>query len=326
MQYKMLFQPNMLYVVITSGILLAISGCASVPSKSAPLTDEMIQAHKGDFQGTYDAWIKPKLEIVRSSLMLEVIDDKGQKATEIAIAKDSDRFCKASGGTIEVLPNKFGQKNVCRTALGEYLGEFETHRFDNGLAVYVDSRELRKKREQQAQEIEERNKQRDYERLTSYSISLDELNRLIKKFEKNDPKNLIPKARERSALWLAENKKIDEERSRKFKESVEAQWKARELKKVGDRICYTGTATSNVPTGVTVFGQQQYNHIDGRSKISGFVENINAMRIQIRISGIAFADNFGNTMQQDFMDNFNGDTIRKGSIIWDDIHSWDVCD
>jgi hypothetical protein len=75
-----------------------------------------------------------------------------------------------------------------------------------------------------------------------------------------------------------------------------------------------------------VFGQQQYNHIDGRSKISGFVENINAMRIQIRISGIAFTDNFGNTMQQDFVDNFNGDTIRKGSIIWDDIHSWDVCD
>lgn len=317
-------------------LLLTTAGCASfATSKSTPLTDDVINSHRGDFEGLYAIWIKPQIHLESGSGAkygkMDVTDLDTQRATERAISKDFERFCTASGGTLDAQPNKYGQKNVCTDANG-FLGEIETSRFVEGLAIKVDSKERRKRREQEAQAAADAQKQRDYQRLASESVSLPDLNRLISEFEHDDPQNLLPKAKERQAALLAESMRAAAERDRQhlaqLQAAHEAKLKAQENRQIGDQVCHDAeSVTIGVPTGVTIMGQEQYRKITGSARVVGFVEAVNRQnsKIKIRISAINFSSKEV-TRPIDSLSHFKGGiTLKPDSIIWDDTHDWDGC-
>ena len=105
-----------------------------------------------------------------------------------------------------------------------------------------------------------------------------------------------------------------------------AKRRALENKHIGDRICINGETTASFPTQWVVMGKRHYESVTGTDKVAGYVEKIEGMRIQIRISSITFYNYPSPPVQLDSLSDFNGDTIQNGSIIWDDIHSWDACD
>ncbi len=95
----------------------------------------------------------------------------------------------------------------------------------------------------------------DY-RLLATAASIDDLNRLISRYENHDPKNLIPNARTRlEQLIAARRQRI-------------------EHKQIGDQVCVDSEATVNQSTGLLVMGEPQYRKVFGRNHIVGFVEAI----------------------------------------------------
>lgn len=327
------------YIGLLSATLV-VGGCANfATSKSTPLSDQMIDSHKGNFEGLYAAWVKPQINLENGSGAkygkMDVTDLDGQRATEQAISKDFERFCKANGGTLDVQPNKYGQKNVCNDVNGAFLGEIETSRFVEGLAIKVDSRELRKQKQEADQAAEDARRKRDYAHLAPDlvgSLSVPELSKLISEFENNDPQNLVPKAKERRTALLAENMRVAAERDRQhllqMQAEHEAKMKARENRQIGDQVCYdTDAVNIDVSTGMIVMGQEQYRTVKGNTRVVGFVEAVNKQnnKIKIRISGINFSSQeFRQAL--DSVSHFKGGvTLHQDSIIWDDTHDWDGC-
>lgn len=315
-----------LRTVTFSITIAALYGCSSVPitstmsggtSKIAPLTSEMRNSLKGDFQGLFYTWITPQL--VKGKI--DAVNSADQFASEKTISDNFAAFCSdIEGGKSEVQPLKYGHKNICTSAAGEYLGEFITERYDSGLKVTFDSQAQRElnQRVQQAN-IEAQNK-RDYQSLSSDTLSIEQLQSLIARFQNNDPERLLPHAKARlSSLIDARNKKIELAREEKRRRL--------ENKHVGDQVChFDATAEMNQSTGIRVLGREQYEKINGVSKVIGFVEGINGMKIQIRISGIVFKGYMGGERNVDSFTNYKGGTeLKVNHIIWDSLYDWEEC-
>lgn len=309
-------------------LIVALSACASTPSMGTPkvsmLTDAVRTDHKGDFQGLYEAWIRPQLVNAPGSGnkwgKIDVTDVGDQKASEKTITEGFAAFCSDMGGKSEVQPLKYGHKDVCTDAVGGYLGDFTTERFDSGLAVKFDSKEYRAQQQRMFQaEMEAQNK-RDYQNLASPSLTIAQLQNLISRYQNNDPDNLIPQAKSRLTELVAQHK-------REVDRAISEKMRRLENKQIGDQICHFDTdATMNVSTNVRVFGVLQYRSVSGITKIAGFVEDINGMKIKIRISGITFRAYGGNETAVDSFSNYKGGSnLQVNSMIWDDNHAWEGC-
>lgn len=322
---------------------LVIGGCATfATSKSTPLTDEMINSHKGDFQGLYDAWIKPQTQPkLRKSdgakiAAMELPDVDTMRATETAIAKDFGRFCAANGGSLDIQPGKFGQKSVCNDAAGSYMAELDTTRFPEGIAFEFDSREMRKQKQDAERAAKETRRKSDYALLAPGSVeslSASALYGLVLEFAHDDPQNFVPKAQERLDALNEETRRIGAERKKQYELQAQAQReakaRAKENRQIGDQVCYdTDAVNIDVPTGMIVMGQEQYRTVKGNTRVVGFVEAVNKQnnKIKIRISGINFSSQ---EVRQalDSVSHFKGGSVnlRQDSIIWDDTHDWDGC-
>jgi hypothetical protein len=146
----------------------------------------------------------------------------------------------------------------------------------------------------------------DYRALATAG-SINELNRLISRYESHDPKNLIPGAKAR------------------LEQLVAARRQRLEHKQIGDQVCVDGEATIKQPTGIAVMGEPQYRKVFGRNHIVGFVEAISGKKIQIRISGINFSGE-GIDQSLDNMSNWKGgSTLKINSLIWDTTYDWEGC-
>lgn len=315
-------------------LFLSLSGCASTPPKITPLTDQMIQSNKGDFEGLWNAWIRPQLNS-SSVVPSENVDES--HATEDAVASEFKRFCSAMGGITASSAQQYGRSSMCSSANGEYWGELNTTRYKDsegiksgGVGIVVNSKELKKKKAEALARAEEADRKRKYQRLTLDSLSVSELSGLINLFNSNDPDNLIPKAKEKLAAlrdaehirvtaWVAERKK---------QQAIEeAALRARkERKNIGDQVCISMDSTVKKDTGYIILGQRHYQTVSGNTRIVGFVERVVDKKIQVRISGINFYGNDGTNEPTDSFSNFNGgSTLRINSVIWDSIYSWDGC-
>jgi putative hemolysin len=321
------YYPQNPYHLLFVVFILSISGCASTQPKSTPLTEQMIQSNKGDFEGLWNAWIKPQLNS-KSEILVEDYDEK--LATEDAIAAEFKRFCAAMGGITASNDQKYGRSSICTSTNGEYLGGFNITRYTSGIGVVVNSKELKKKKAEEMAIAEETERKRKYQRLALDYLSISELSGLINQFNNNDPDNLIPKAKERLAsLKAAESTRVSALLAERKKQQAieEAAIQARkERKNIGDQICMNTQGTVEQDTGYIVLGQRQYRSITGNTRIVGFVESIAGKKIQLRISGINFTGNDGSTKSLDSFSNFNGgSTLKINSVIWDSIYSWDGC-
>ena len=329
---------NVLKLALIGSALVA-SGCATfATSKSRPLADDVLQQHKGDVQGLYNAWIKPQTTVRHqhdgSTVdILPPTDLDTMKATEAAVAKDFGRFCKSSGGSLDIQPQKYGQHNVCTDASG-YLGEIDTERFHWGLVFSEDSRQQRQQRAQEDAQIKAATERADYELLAPEKlITLDQstLASLISEFAGNDPRNRIPKAKARLAVLQAETEKraMEQERQREAqaKLALAAKRRAQEHRQAGDRVCYvTDDMTMKQPTGMVILGEEQYRQVRGTTRVVGFVEGMNPVnrKIQIRISGITFFAE-GTSQSVDAMDFTNGMIFHVNDVIWDSTYRWNGC-
>lgn len=317
---------KVLRAVTFSVIIAVLYGCSSVPitstmsggtSKVTPLASEMRNSLKGDFELLFYLWITPQL--VKGKI--DVVNSADQFASEKTISDNFAAFCSGiEGGKSEVQPLKYGHKNICTSAAGEYLGEFITERYDSGLKVTFDSQAQRDKNQiwQQAK-IEAQNKM-DYQSLSSDTLSIDQLQSLIARFKNNDPERLLPHAKARlSSLIDARNKKIELAREEKRRRL--------ENKHIGDQVChFETTAEINQSTGFRVLGREQYEKVNGVSKVIGFVEGVSGMKIQIRISGIVFKGYMGGERNVDSFTNYKGGTeLKVNHIIWDSLYDWEEC-
>lgn len=317
-----------------SFLILGVSGCASLPPpQSVPLSDEMIQSHRGDVAGLFNDWIKPQIKLSGDSPLagtFPITDIGTQSSTEGAISKDFARFCRASGGSADVLPSKYGHRNICTDSNYDVIGEIETERFTSGgLSVKVDSLALKQERQKQAATAESARRKQDYAKLAPGSVEslpVPELRRLIYEFQGDDPQHLLPKAGE---LVMADAMRSAAERDRRMQAEREARAKAQENRQVGDRVCFVSSNTTlSLPTNIVVAGQQQYRRVNGSATVTGFVEDINrqSQKIKIHIHDISFSG-AGVSQSLDSFSNFQekGTTLHTNSMIWDDTHNWDAC-
>lgn len=322
-----LFNIRNLKIASLSASMLLLYGCASIPtgtSKVTPLADQTRKSQKEDFQGLYTMWIEPQFVNVPGSGdrwgKIDVTDTGDQFASEKTISEGFAQFCSDMGGKSEIQPLKYGHKNVCTSAAGEYLGEFDTKRYESGLVVTFDSRDHRALQQSMHQAEAAAQNNREYQSLSSDTLSIQQLQSLIARFQNDDPENLMPHARARLAEMLDErNKEIEQTRALKRRNL--------ENKHIGDQICLFDDSTSmNVPTGIYVFGEQQYRKVNGLTKVVGFVEDISGKKIKIRVSWIVFKSYTGMEQNLDSMTNYKGGTeLKVDSIIWDSIYDWDGC-
>jgi hypothetical protein len=326
MKFNNLTNIKYLKAVSLAVTIAMLYGCSSVPIKNAvsggtskisPLTPELRKLLHDDFDGLFYMWIAPQL--VNGEI--GVVNVADQFASEKTISDNFATFCsEIDGGKSEVHPLKYGHKNICNSALGEYLGEFVTERYDSGLKVTFDSQHQKDRNKiwQQA-EIEAKNK-KEYQSLSSDMLSIEQLQNLIERFKNNDPERLVPHAQARLAVLIDNtNKKNEMER--------EARRRMLENKHIGDQVChFDTTAEMNQSTGIRILGREQYEKVSGVNKIIGFVENINGMKIQIRISGIIFKSYMGGERNVDSYTNYKGGSeIRVNHIIWDSLYDWEGC-
>lgn len=255
--------------------------------------------------GTGDKW--GKIDVTRS-------DD--QKASETTIADGFSKFCSDTGGKSEIKPLKYGQKNVCTSATGEYLGEFDTTRYEAGLGVTFDSREYRKQQQIFRQTEEEAKTRKDYQKLTLDGLSIEQLQSLITRFQNNDPDHLIPHAKAKLDELTADRVRKMERANAENQQLYAEKHRHLENKHIGDQVCHFESGTSlDLPIGT----------VNGRSKFIGFVEDLSGKKIKIRISGIIFIS-YGITKSLDYFTNYKGGLkLEINSIIWDSIYDWDEC-
>lgn len=314
-------------ILFSTVLALALAGCASTPPKTLPLTDQVIQSNKGDFEGLWNNWLKPQLN---GQGNIDIADQKQKIATENAISSEFARFCKVMDGVALSSQQKYGTKTLCTDNKGNYLGEINTTRYDGFLQVSIDSREMRQKRNEAAAAAATAENQRQYRSLASPDqLSMQQLVSLTSKFKDNDPDSLVPRAKEILAVMIAARDKqrsIDAENAAKQRAIDEANRRTRlENRQIGDQVCYLSQGTVDQSTGYIVMGQPQYRKIYGHNRIVGFVEKIAGKKIQIRISGINFTGQ-GLNESLDSLTNFKGGSqLNINSLIWDSIYDWEAC-
>jgi hypothetical protein len=126
--------------VISLSLTLSGWSLLGTSSKAKSLSDETIQANKGDFEGLWKTWIKPQLELVDGEIWGIKFEEKEEKPpTELAIGEDFARFCKESGGNSLTEKTQYGNKYICSSPEGVFLGQFETKRFTRALSIYFDT-------------------------------------------------------------------------------------------------------------------------------------------------------------------------------------------
>lgn len=316
-----------IYKLLSTVLALALAGCASTPSKTLPLTDQVIESNKGNFEGLWNSWLKPQLN---GQGNIDIADQRQKVATENSISSEFSRFCKLMDGVPLSSEQKYGAKTLCTDNKGNYLGEIVTTRYDGFLNVSMDSREMRQKRNEAAAAAAAAESQRQYRSLASPDqLNMQQLISLTSKYKDNDPDSLVPKAKEILAVMLAARDKqraIDAENAAKQRAVDEANRRTKlEIKQIGDQICSFSEGTVDQPTGYIVMGQTQYRKIYGRNRIVGFVEKIAGKKIQIRISGINFSGE-GLNESLDSLTNFKGGSrLNINSLIWDSIYDWEAC-
>jgi hypothetical protein len=111
--------------VLTLAIGMALSAVsgnayAGLFSRSrAELPDAILNMHKSDLDGLYQAWLTPLLKDGEiSSSSFDIMKDQA------AIAKGFERFCSASGGHSTTKTLEFGANLSCLSADGEPIGSF----------------------------------------------------------------------------------------------------------------------------------------------------------------------------------------------------------
>lgn len=304
--------------IILGGALL--SGCASLPpSKLHPLTDETIQSSQGSFEKAWLAWLKPQFtstDLQGTYTGLIATDNlQENSANENLIWKDFYRFCDFQGATFTFSEIKFGHQFRCTTKDERFVGFIQTQRRYDGLAIYVDTPEIQKQKEDESQRIWAEKikasnaayKQKEYHALISDALSIDDLKTRIQRFEHDDPESLVPLAKEKLAQLLIVQKNETEAKRRRLED-----------KHIGDQVC--AWSMSKVDRSSPYSGRFIS---DEKVKIVAFVEQIAGKRIQIRISGISYGND---STPLDYLSNFNGgSTLKVGSIIWDSIYNWAGC-
>jgi hypothetical protein len=102
--------------------LSAISGNAYAGLFShsrAELPDAILDMHKSDLDGLYQAWLTPLLKDGEiPSSRFDIMNDQA------AIVKGFERFCSASGGHSTTKALEFGANQSCLSADGEPIGSF----------------------------------------------------------------------------------------------------------------------------------------------------------------------------------------------------------
>ncbi len=300
-----------------------LSSCASLPpSKLHSLTNETIQSSQGSFEKAWLAWLKPQFTstdpLGTYTGVIATDNLQENSANENLIWQDFKRFCDRQGLIFSaggVKGRQDSHQYRCATKTGEIIGIIQVQQRYNGLAVYVDTPEIQKQKEEESQRVlaekikasNEAYKQREYHALTSDTLSIDDLKVRIQRFENNDPESLVPLAKKKLAQLLVAQKN-----------EAEAKRHHLEDKHVGDQVC--AWSIFKVDKSNPYIGRWI---VDEKVKIVAFVEQITGKRIQIRISGISYGND---STPLDFLSNFNGgSTLKVGSIIWDSLYKWDEC-
>lgn len=103
--------------------------CQASATPLSPLTDELLQSNKGDYDGLWNAWIKPSAshppELKPDWWEIELKDGEFGKEAEVVISKDLARFCSASGGNQTLEKTWDVRKYICISVTGKYVGEFD---------------------------------------------------------------------------------------------------------------------------------------------------------------------------------------------------------
>ncbi|BBO99606.1 hypothetical protein [Sulfuriferula nivalis] len=332
------------YTIKLSIIILMLSGCTSVPPKITPITEQNIQTSKGDFEELWNAWIKPQINWSEPGVGsgVAVSTQKEVNSTEQSIMDGFHRFCSSMNGITASTEQKFGYKSICTTATGDYLGAVSTSRYlaynshsrFAGIVISFDSKSIAEKRQEEKSALAAIEDEKQYRLLSAPILPTAMLSQLIEKFKNNDPDNLIPKAKERLAALISEQKKqMAEQEAQQTRQAAAAAslklWH-QEHRHIGDQICNVAGGTYDEYTGIVSYGKGEYRKIEGINRIVGFVENISGKRIQIRISGINFTGLalYGRKVDVniDELHNFNGgSSLKINNIIWDDIYNWNDC-
>lgn len=123
-----------------------------------PLTDDLIKANKGDFEGLWSSWVAPQIKKGRWNVSGLIIEDGATlKATEEALERDLSKFCTQSGGSLSTSASSSkmykGKSFVCNSKSGEFLGLFETRLYDV-LAIYFQTPKMKAAEEMDRAEFE----------------------------------------------------------------------------------------------------------------------------------------------------------------------------
>lgn len=224
---------------------------------------------------------------------------------------------------------------VCRkgniTTLEVVVGRGTFH--GSGLFVRTDSQQQRAK--DRALSAIDMN---DYHLLKNPAgLEHRKLYELVSRFEKkDDPENLIPAAREQLSQKTQEN--IAANKASKAAEEAAAvaanQMKRKnflEIVNVGSLVCRSVSASVDIPTGLVIAGQPQTKRVQGRAKVTGYVNQRLNRKLQIQASAIHFQwldDNLNSHEQElNSLDHYQGSSIlRVNASIWESENDWEFCE
>ncbi len=180
------------------------------------------------------------------------------------------------------------------------------------------------------------NEMDEYHLLKSPTLERRRLYDLIARFEKkDDPENLLPRARER--LNQLTQVEIAADKAATIAKTAATE-KVAQLKRqdflaavnTGSLVCRTAQASVDMPTGVTVMGQPQTVAVQGKAQIAGYVNQRANQKLQIQVSAIHFRwidDSYRSHEQElDSLNHFQGSAaLRINGVIWDSENDWEFC-
>lgn len=238
-----------LRVLISTSIVLAVSGCAS--SKIPPMTEQMLKSHRGDVDGLWEAWIRPNIVQKKdhSGIPFEMNEVGPLKKTMETVSNDFGRFCSDNGGILTTIycrpynsnaecvfsdgskastPSRFGphmpaiayetQIDTCNSKDG-LIGaiSLENQYPYSVLVPTLDSPKIRKQQEEASRRISEEAYKELVEGLATDTLSGKEISALMNKLSNfNDRNNVFPKAKEKMKIFNEESRV----RSRAYAEAI----------------------------------------------------------------------------------------------------------
>lgn len=153
--------------------------------------------------------------------------------------------------------------------------------------------------------------------------------------DKDDPENLLPRAKERRDEIVREREAANKAASlaKAKSEEIEAQKKKEEFLATvskGSLVCQTLSASIDEPTGIQIMGQPQTVTRHGQATVSGYVNERANRKLQIQISGIVFRwlDESYRSHEQDLSTLRQPDgnsSFRVNGVIWDRESAWEYC-